>query len=365
MMSKRLSFVRVLLSAFVLVLAGCDSGTTDDELVSADECIIPANQIVSGGVPKDGIPSLQNPTLVDATSGGADYLEPNSRVIGVIIDGQPVAVPHNILWWHEIVNLDLNASQLAVSYCPLTGSSITFDRAQLGGATLGVSGLLWQNNLIMFDRNTNETLWPQMLRSGGCGEDSGQPLTPFSSFEMTWASWQSLYPDTRVVANSTGHIRNYTQTGYPYGTYEEPDNAATLFPQDVNDDRPPKERVLGIPNGDGGKLYPFFELDNDDPVAVVNDIVDGRQVVVFWDDAAESAVAFESVVDGSRFTFEMRGQNFADVETGSTWDFQGRAIAGEMMGAQLTPVTEAYVAFWFAWKAFHPQSEVWLANAGS
>ncbi|MEM8484096.1 MAG: DUF3179 domain-containing protein [Bacteroidota bacterium] len=365
MMSNSVSFLRICLSAFVLILAGCDAGDTSEDLVVADECTIPANQIVSGGVAKDGIPSLQNPTLVDAGSAGADYLEPESRVIGVIIEGEPVAVPHNILWWHEIVNLDLNASQVAVSYCPLTGSSISFDRAPQGGATFGVSGLLWQNNLIMYDRNANETLWPQMLRSGGCGEEIGQPLTPFTSFEMSWAAWQSLYPDTRVVGNVTGHARNYTQTGYPYGTYEEPDNGSTLFPQVINDDRPPKERVLGIPVGDGGKLYPFFELDNADPVTAVNDLVDGRPVVVLWDDAAQGAMAFESVLNGSRFTFEMRGENFADVETGSTWDVQGRAIAGEMMGAQLTPIAEAYTAFWFAWKAFHPDSEVWLANAGS
>ncbi|MFK7844637.1 MAG: DUF3179 domain-containing protein [Rhodothermales bacterium] len=349
-------------AALILILAGCDSGDTDTSLLNEDDCSIPVGQVVSGGVAKDGIPSLQNPTLVEAGSAAAVYLQPENRVIGVVIDGEPVAIPHNILWWHEIVNLDLQSSQLAISYCPLTGSSIAFDRAQHDGATFGVSGLLWQNNLIMYDRNTDETLWPQMLREGGCGTGRGQELTAFASSEMSWSGWQRLHPGTRVVSNATGFTRNYTESGYPYGNYEEPDNAGTLFTQDVNDDRPPKERVLGIPVGQGGKLYPFFELNATASASVVNDFVDGRPVVVFWDNLSEGAVAFESVLNGNRFNFAVNGDQFVDQETGSTWDLQGRAISGEMMGTQLTPVAEAYVAFWFAWKAFHPQSEVWLAS---
>ncbi len=350
--------------AAFLVLAGCDSGSTDNALLNQEDCVIPVEQVVRGGVVKDGIPSLHNPVLVEAGSGGAAYLQPDNRVIGVVIDGEPVAIPHNILWFHEIVNLDLQNSQLAISYCPLTGSSIAFDRAQHDGATFGVSGLLWQNNLIMYDRNTDESLWPQMLREGGCGTDTGQKLTAFASSEMSWSGWQNLYPNTRVVSSATGISRNYTDSGYPYGNYEEPNNAGTLFRQDVNSDRPPKERVLGIPVGQGGKLYPFFELNTSESASVVNDFVDGRPVVVFWDNVSEGAVAFEAVLNGDRFNFTADGDQFVDQETNSIWDLQGRAISGEMMGAQLIPVADAYVAFWFAWKAFHPQSEVWTADAG-
>ncbi len=357
-MIGRLSFSYVF--ALLLLVSACDSGGGSDT-VSPGECIIPVNEIVNGGVGKDGIPALENPVLVEAGSPGAGYLQPGSRIIGVLVDGEPIAVPHNILWFHEIVNLDGVDDQIAVSYCPLTGSSITFDRKPHGGATFGVSGLLWRNNLIMYDRNTNESLWPQMLRRGSCGEETGTILAQAAASEMTWEGWQRLYPNTLVVSSATGHIRNYVDQAYPYGNYEEPNNAGTLFPQFVNDDRPPKERVLGIPIGSGGKLYPFFELDTPELATAVNDTVDGRPVIVFWEDDSAGAVAYEAALNGEVLTFSVSGARFVDDQTESTWDLQGRAVAGELAGAQLLPVAEAYVAFWFAWKAFHPDAEVWVA----
>ncbi len=352
----------VLFFGGALIWAGCDNSNNNSSVLDEDNCNIPVGEVFDGGVGKDGIPSLQNPSLVDPAHPSADYLDPDSRIIGIILNGVPVAVPHNILWWHEIVNLDSGNEQVAVSYCPLTGSSITFDRASHGGATFGVSGLLWQNNLIMYDRSTQESLWPQMLRQAGCGSDIGQKLTPFPATELTWAGWKALYPDTKVISSNTGFFRSYVEGAYPYGTYERPDNGSTLFPQNVNSDRPPKERVLGIPDGDGGKLYPFFELDNDDALQAVNDVVNGRPLVVFWEDASDGAVAFDAIVDGMQLTFSGASGIFKDLETSSTWDLSGRAVAGDLVGAQLEPVAEAYVAFWFAWKAFHPESEVWIAN---
>ncbi len=355
--------LRLFLTTMVAVFfAACDTGRGDQALLDESDCNIPVGQVVDGGVGKDGIPSLQNPPLVSADSPDAAYLQPDNRIIGLVLDGEAIAVPHNVLWSHEILNLDRNGSEIAVSYCPLTGSSVTFDRAPHGGATFGVSGLLWQNNLIMYDRNTNESLWPQMLREAGCGSEIGKPLDQYPSSEMSWAGWRTLHPDTRVVSDETGFFRSYTDATYPYGSYEDPNNGSTLFRQNVNDDRPPKERVLGIPEGTGGKLYPFFELDTPEMVTVVNDFVDNRPVVVFWEDESRAAVAFESFLEGTRLTFSIDGNQFVDQQTGSTWDLQGRAIAGEMAGAQLQLVKEAYVAFWFAWKAFHPDSEVWIAD---
>lgn len=356
---------RLLYWGMIGLLAGCDSGGDTTSVSITNECTFPVGEMVAGCSGRDCIPSLTNPKMVDPGSTETDYLEPESRVIGVLLDGEPIAVPHNILWYHEIVNLDGLDSQIAVSYCPLTGSSITFDRAPFGGASFGVSGFLWRNNLVMYDRGTNETLWPQMLRQGGCGEAAGTPLTPVAASEMTWEGWQRLYPDTRVLSRATGIPRNYVEAAYPYGNYEAPDNASTLFPQAVNTDRPPKERVLGIPVDDGGKLYPFFELDTAAPVEVVNDVVDGRPVAVFWSDEVAGAVAFEAVLDGQPLTFAAAGNQFVDEDTGTVWDLQGRAVEGERAGAQLTPVAEAYVAFWFAWKAFHPAAEVWTASSGN
>ena len=106
-------------------------------------------ELISGAA-KDAIPALTDPRLVPVGDPETDYLLGTDRVIGLEIAGEYIAVPHNILWWHEIANF--NEVSLAVTYCPLTGSSMVFDRRAAEGAELGVSGLLFKNNLVMYVR---------------------------------------------------------------------------------------------------------------------------------------------------------------------------------------------------------------------
>jgi len=351
----------------MLTLVGCDTSVGADSasppstLLPEDApdpsgCIVPTNLFADGGVGKDGIPALTNPPLIDAAR--ATYLADDSRVIGLLIDGIALAVPHNILWWHEIVNFRFSRS-LAVTYCPLTGSSMAFDRASAGGGEFGVSGLLFQNNLTMYDRTNDESLWPQMSRQAACGARVGTQLVMFPVVEMTWAGWQSLHPDTKVVSDATGHDRNYTPSGYPYGGYEDPNDPSLLFRMPVDGRRLPKERVLGIPDLDGGIAFPFFELDEQGPVRVVHETVGGASVVVFWDRERVGAMAYRPIHDAQPLTFEARDGRLLDLETGSEWRLDGLAVSGPLAGERLEPVAEAYVAFWFAWAAFQPQTRLW------
>ncbi|NBB73761.1 MAG: DUF3179 domain-containing protein [Bacteroidetes bacterium] len=359
-----------LLGLIVLVLAGCDStsgpssGSGLFEDPSSDACDIPASNLVSGGVPKDGIPALTDPTFVDPGASQASYLDASSRVIGLVVDGEAYAIPHNILWHHEIANLNFESIQLAVTYCPLTGSSLAFDRAVIDGGEFGVSGLLFNNNLTMYDRTSQESLWPQMNREAGCGPRSGSDLTMYPIMETTWDGWQALYPETQVVSGQTGFNRNYQPSGYPYGNYEEPNNDRLLFSAPIDDRRPPKERVLGVPgtsepSRSAGVAYPFGELNDGTPVTVVNDDVADGPIVVLWSQAAQGAMAFRPVVDGQLTTFEDRNGEIVDVATESVWNVRGEAISGPMQGAQLEPVRQTYVAFWFAWALFQPETTLY------
>ncbi len=340
------------------LLVGCSSDDpTGFEAIDEDEasCQIDPDALQFGGVPKDGIPALTNPIMTDAS--GATYLAENNRVIGLVVDGQPIAIPHNILWAHEIVNLTAGSETLAITYCPLTGSSMAFDRSVVGGAEFGVSGLLFQNNLVMYDRNTDETLWPQMLSEGGCGVRSGAALPFRNVIEMTWDAWQERHPDTEVISSRTGHTRNYTTNGYPYGDYERIDNDRLLFPMRIDDTRPPKERLLGIPGQHGGVAFPFSELDaTGGPFNAVEHTVDGREVVVFWDRVAASAMAY---VRPASVSFSVENGRIVDSATGSVWDVTGIAVEGAQAGMSLVPIDEAYVAFWFAWAAFHEGTTLW------
>lgn len=331
----------------------------------AADCSIPQAQIFDGGPGKDGIPALDNPKLVTPGDPGTEYLADGDRVIGVVLEGQPIAVPLRIGWWHEIVNFDVGGSHVAVTYCPLTGSSLVFDRRAAGNNTLGVSGLLFMNNLIMYDRSLEQSLWPQLSRGARCGAKKGTNLTMVPAIEMTWAGWQTLHPDTRVVSSQTDIPREYTR--YPYFDYDRPDNDDLLFPMpgDIDRRRPPKELVLGIPAGDSsGIAFPFGALQELGDVAVVNTAVDNQPIVVFWDGPRGAAAAFLASSEGTTRTFRVESGQIVD-ESGSAWRIDGLATSGSLAGTRLDPVAEAFVVFWFAWPAFHPAAQLWTPTAAA
>ena len=339
--------------------------------VEESQCTIDVNEIIGGGVGWDQIPSLANPKFVSAGHAEASYLKSLDRVIGFLVGERVLAIPHNILWWHEVINLNLPEGEFLVTYCPLTGSAVAFDKSPAGGVDFGVSGLLFRNNLIMFDRVDSTTAWPQMMGTGVCGPKTGTVLPRLTVTEMTWRAWQDRYPDTEVVSSQTGWPRDYTL--YPYGRYEDLDNPP-LNSLDYDHSRQPKERVMGIEGrGDGFLAVPLPELDQLGPRGVLNTAVDGEPFLVVWDREGQSAVTFSRIpenaagVPGERLTFTTvtkTGRMF-DNETGSEWTLTGRAVAGELTGSVLPGHPEAMIAFWFAWSAFHPETTVWTFCCGT
>ena len=364
--TRPLRFPRLALLVGGISVAACGGndeyffpGTLGIRYEDVGSCSIPTGLIYSGGVGRDGIPALSDPVLVGATDSDARYLRTDDRVIGIEVDGEYIAIPHRILWHHEIVNFNNVEPQLSVTYCPLTGSSIVFDRSSAEGVEFGVSGLLFNNNLIMYDRATvgETSLWPQMMRQATCGPRGGHTLEMYPSVEIQWGTWVSLHPDTRVVSGTTGYTRDYQV--YPYGAYERL-HEGTIYPNEPYDQsRPPKERVLGVPFADGGGIAFPFEGLSKGITEVVHETVDGKPVVVFWRGEVESALAFWSSVDDQALTFEVRGSAFFDVETGSEWSLGGLGLSGTMEGRQLALIREAYVSFWFAWSTFIEDSQVW------
>jgi len=356
MSSLRFKHVLVPLLLPLLVVAGCDSNSSGNEQaeISLDNCTIPTSRLASGcqgGA--DCIPSIDNIVPGDdrlIEPGDAETLEDTDRVIGVLVGDRALAVPHNVLWTHEIVNVDEWAGRtFAITYCPLTGSSLAFDRSEVDGAEFGVSGLLFNNNLVMYDRREDKSLWPQMNREANCGGDVGRSLSMLPVAEMRWGTWRSLHPDTKLISDGEDFERRY-----PYDDYERP-NSDPLFDMPTDNRRPNKERVLGIPNGnEGGVALPFGLLDEDAPLRVVTVAVGGTEKTIFWSREARSAMAFETEA-----SFSVKDGQFVDDETGSVWTVDGGAVEGPRTGEQLTPADEAYVAFWFAWAAFQLETTIW------
>lgn len=359
---------RALLLFTGAMFAGCggDGPTGTDDPDATFECSLDPTYLISGGAVRDGIPALSDPPLVDLNDPGASaYLDSDDRVVGFVLDGVPIAVPHNILWHHEIVNLTGASTAVAVTYCPLTGSAIVFNRSVLGGGEFRVSGLLFQSNLMMFDRET-DSLWPQMLGQARCGPRDGAVIPTVASWEMTWSSWQAANPFTKVVSSDTGHPNDYSAVSYPYGAYEDLNSDFFFDMPPADGRRPPKERVLGIPGvgAEPALVFPFRELDDVGALVAVPVVVQGQDLVVLWDRQAQGATVFESTVNGEQVEIQVLpvgGQGevgFFD-EGGTRYGLDGEAKSGPRRGQRLTAVPQAYVAFWRAWAAFHEGTQIW------
>lgn len=326
--------------------------------LAQEECIVPTSQIFSGGPGKDGIPALGRPKTVSVPEADL-FLTPDALVLGVSLNGESRAYPHGILWWHEVVNDELGGERITVSYCPLTGSGMVYGPVEDGRTLVfGVSGLLFENNLVLYDR-PRESLWSQMRAQAICGPRAGSRPTLLPVVQSTWRAWKRLHPETTVVGLDTGYRRNYDI--YPYGTYDQVSDEKLLYPVSFLDPRlRKKELVLGLEHEAVSRAYPYLRLGER---AVINDDVGGRPVLVVYDREAQMAVAFDRRVGDRLLSFEAtntRGFPFLlrDRETGSAWDLTGLAVRGVLAGTRIEPVA-TYSAMWFAWATFHQGTQIY------
>jgi len=324
------------------------------------ECTADPNNAVFvwGGVPKDGIPALTHPALRRASE--ATYLANDDLVLGLVMNGQARAYPHRLLWWHEIVNDTLGGRAITVSYCPLTGTGILFD-AIIDGVvhTFGVSGLLYNNNLVMYDRNTDNTLFPQMCGRAFAGRLRGTRLTLLPVIETTWEMWQRLHPNSTVLSNQTGYDRDYDVN--PYAGYAT--DEAIYFPLQPDDPRlPRKAMVLGLAIKGVARAYPFRDMG---AVAVLNDTVGGVPVLIVYDQSSRLSIPFYRQVGNQVLTFGLDNGsagipfNLRDRETNTVWNVKGEALSGSLAESHMKlEQVPAYTAYWFAWAAFWIGSDI-------
>jgi thiol-disulfide isomerase/thioredoxin len=328
---------------------------------------IPYTEVLSGGPPKDGIPSIDSPDYVPIEEAD-EWLSDAEAVVVLDLDGAARAYPVQILMWHEIVNDSLNGEPVAVTYCPLCNTAIAFDR-DFDGQVLdfGTTGRLRFSNLIMYDRQT-ETWWQQATGEGIAGEYAGETLTTIPAFLIAWDQFKADFPDGDVLSRQTGFPRDYGVN--PYVGYDTAFNDPFLYqgPQ-TPDALPPMARVLTIDREDETVAFPYSTLEVE---GAINETVGGLQVVVFWqagtasalDRAAVgdgkdvgSATTYSREVGGEALTFTADGDVFRDAETGSTWNNLGLALSGELAGVELEPVVSIN-HFWFSWAAFRPQTRI-------
>ncbi len=236
-----------------------DTPLTEMEIkttITGKKYIVEPEKIRSGGPPKDGIPSIDNPKYVSLEE-AEGWIQDNELVLAIIYKGVKRVYPLQIMVWHEIVNDKIAGDPILITYCPLCGSGIAYERKIDGQEVeFGTSGKLYNSNLVMYDRET-DTYWTQIDGLAIVGELTGSKLTPVSIDTVVWRDWKKAHPDSEVLSQDTGFNRKYGRD--PYGNYYE--DSFLIFPVDNEDNRiHPKTVIFGIEVDGNFKAYKEEDL---------------------------------------------------------------------------------------------------------
>ncbi len=298
------------------------------------------SRIHFGGVPRAGIPELNDPARVGAIE--ATWMIDDELVMGAVVDGVAVAYPLRIVLHHELVNDTVGGRPVALVYCTLCRTGLLFDR-DVDGRVLEfeTSGLLENSNKIMVDRQT-DTLWHHLEGEAFAGPLDGSVLEQLPVVTITWADWIAEHPDTVVLAipepvffddPERPPIAYSYEPGDAYSSYYDGD--AIWFPiVDTPATFPLKDEVIGI------------TFDDEQAALAVHlpSIADGPPR---WFGVGDRAVVVVPTSAGAR-VYEATGSE--QRENGAIVDLS--IIDG-------LDVVVAEQSFWFAWWSNHQQTEVW------
>ena len=272
-----------------------------------------------GGIGVDvGIPALAEENIKFVSLEDADkWIEDNELVLVLKYKNETRIYPHQIMVWHEIVNDVIGGDPLLITYCPLCGSGIAYERTiEIEGVRVetrfGVSGKLYNSNLIMYDEKTN-TYWQQIGGLAIVGELTGQKLTHIDLDTVVWRDWKNVGLNSSVLSQDTGIRRDYGED--PYGNYYE--DSFLIFPVNETDNRVhPKTAVLGIEIN--GEFSAYREEDIKLQVPIY-DVVGGVEIEIVKNLGGDVDIVR---LDTNEKVPKERG-------------------------------------FWFSWYAFHPQTKLY------
>jgi len=269
--------------------------------------------LLQGCFAQDCIPSIDNPKFESVQE--ASWLRDDDMVFAIDYKGIQRAYPQRILNWHEIVNDTIADDPIVITFCPLCGSALAFERKVDAVITeFGVSGKLHNNDLVMYDRYEGN-MWQQITGEGIVGPAArrNEKLKQVPIITTTWGEWKKENPGTLVLSRDTGHTRDYDR--YPYGTYEE--NDELLFGvKNLDKSLQIKTVVYGIEVGDASKAY--------------------------TESAFDKKTVIEDVVGNTNIRLERKKSG--EIE-----------VTNQDSGEEIIPIR----LFWFAWASFHPGTELY------
>jgi len=211
-------------------------------------------------------------------------------------------------------------------------------------------------NFIMRDEETG-SWWQQVTGEAIFGPLKGQRLRPVFHDELTFGTWKREQPQGRVLRPN----EEITRAGkYAPANWEERMTRAPVATSMAPDKSfEPRRLVIGLTINGVSKAYPFDALARQN---LILDDVDGLPIFIVIGEDKKSVRAYERLVDGRKLEFFVKQDTstwrLIDAETGSEWDFTGKAIAGPLSGKQLKKVA-LLNDYWFDWKAYNPRTLVY------
>jgi hypothetical protein len=288
-----------------------------------DKTLVPLEEILSGGPPRDGIPSIDDPRFEPAST--VSRYADREPVILLEAGGAARAYPLSVLTWHEIVNDVIAGQPVAVTYCPLCNASIVFDRRHNGKVLeFGTTGLLRNSDLVMYDRQT-ESWWQQFTGEGIVGTLAGNELKMIPSRVVSFAAFKEMHPDGEVLVPSDPAARPYGRN--PYAEYDTRAGPFPLFKGDLPEEIDPMVRVVVVRRGEDITAVTLPHLRSAGEIET-----DGIRLA--WSEGVASALDTGEIAKGR------------DVGSVAITD----AASGERL---VHDVTFAFVLY-----AFHPDAEV-------
>jgi hypothetical protein len=342
------------------VLGGIDPGFEaflQDDYPST----IRVEEIQWGGVRVDGIPALDNATMISPEE--ATYITSEEPVFGISINDDHRAYPLRILDWHEMANDVVGGVPVSLAYCTLCGAGIAYDGRASNGEfyTFGSSGFLYRSNKLMYDRQTR-TLWNQLTGEPVLGRlaDVGIKLSYLPVVVTSWESWLAQHPDTLVLDINTGYQRPY-EPGEPYGDYFA--DEGTMFPVWQRSDLlETKDRIYALHIEGVPVAYPVKRLIEEQ---VVNDTIGETHLVLIaarGDLTVDAGPAATYNTGGEVRAYDRGEETFSPGfdpdpiidSAGSPWQVTEEALVGP--DGELAPRINGHLAYWFGWYTFFPHT---------
>lgn len=211
-------------------------------------------------------------------------------------------------------------------------------------------------NFIMRDDETG-TWWQQVSGKAIQGPLKGKQLKGVFHDEISFSIWKREQPQGRVLKPDE---RILASNQYAKSDWEKSVGAMRVVEgADIDQRLAPRTLVMGVSVGGKSVAYPLTALQKQSPII---DMVGSVPIVIVLGDDKRSVRAFERTVDGRRLEFFQKTENnvlqLIDAETGSTWNFEGKATSGPLSGRQLKKVF-VLEDYWFDWRIYHPDTTIY------